>query len=125
ITVLVRAHPGDRIPRAALTGGTLFIGDVGRPDLAAAAGADPVGLARALYHSVHEDLMRPDDAVQLLPARAAWSALGLTSGIRHTIGEQRRSNPALRPMTEDDFVALVAGDRNHWCAGARPLDAAA
>src|SRR3954447_14312089 len=124
ITVLVRAHTADRIPRAALTD-TLFIGDVGRPDPAAAIGADPVELARALYHSVHEDLMRLDDAVQLLPAHAAWPALGLDSGVRHTIGEQRRNNPAVQPMTEDDFVALVAAGRAPEIAGTRPLDGAA
>lgn len=125
ITVLVRAHATDRIPRAALTGDTLFIGDVGRPDLAAAIGADPVELTRALYHSVHEDLMRLDDAVQLLPAHAAWPALGLASGVRHTIGEQRRTNPAVQPMSEDDFVALVAAGRAPDGSGTRPLDAAA
>ena len=57
ISVLVREQSGAS-PDAVLTGDALFIGDVGRPDLAAAVGADPDELARALYASIHDVLMK-------------------------------------------------------------------
>ena len=109
ITVLVRERAADKTPLAALTGDTLFIGDVGRPDLAASVGADPVELARALYHSVHDDLMKLDGSVRLLPAHTAGSACGknLSAERESTIGQQQAANPSVQPMSEDEFVTLI------------------
>jgi hydroxyacylglutathione hydrolase len=109
ITVLVREHAAGTEPCAALTGDTLFIGDVGRPDLSATLGADPDELARALYRSVHEDLMTLPDAVRLLPAHSAGSACGknLSPELESTIGAQRGMNPSVAPMPEDEFVELI------------------
>ncbi len=87
----------------------LFIGDVGRPDLLTSIGYSAEDLARQLYHSLHEQLLTlPDDTV-VYPAHGAGSACGksLSPATRSTIGEQRATNYALAPMTEDQFVEAV------------------
>jgi len=109
ISIVVREHPNDEIPYAVLTGDALFIGDVGRPDLAASVGASATELAHALFHSIHDSLMVLPDAVRLLPAHGAGSACGknLSEELESTIGAQRLMNPSVQPMTEDDFVAMI------------------
>lgn len=109
ISILVREHAGDEIPYAVLTGDALFIGDVGRPDLAASVGADPLELASALYRSIHDVLLNLPDPVRVLPAHGAGSACGknLSDELESTIGVQRRSNPSVQPMPEADFVSLI------------------
>ena len=106
ISIVVFEHAGDAVPYAVLTGDTLFIGDVGRPDLLAAAGHTADDLARRLYHSLHDQLMPLPDATRVFPAHGAGSACGkqLSTEKQSTIGEQRASNYALKPMTEDEFV---------------------
>lgn len=111
VSILVYEHAGDTIPYGVLTGDTLFVGDVGRPDLLASGGSglDATTLGRMLYHSVHEQLMVLPDETRVYPAHGAGSSCGkqLSSETWSTIGEQRRSNYALQPMTEDEFVAAV------------------
>ena len=109
ISVVVREHAADEVPYGVLTGDTLFIGDVGRPDLLAAAGESADDLARLLYRSLREKLMLLPDATRLFPAHGAGSACGrnLSTETQSTIGEQRRWNYALKPMTEDAFVDAV------------------
>src|SRR5882762_7302103 len=101
ITLLV--FDGGEEPRAALTGDTLFIGDVGRPDLMASEGATADGLAAQLYDSIHRKLLKLPDAVLVYPAHGAGSMCGraLSDERVSTIGEQRRTNPALQPMTRE------------------------
>lgn len=96
-------------PQAALTGDTLFIGDVGRPDLLASIGFTNDELGRMLYHSIHEKLLRLPDATLVYPAHGAGSMCGkaLSDEKVSTIGAQRKENYALQPMSEADFVALV------------------
>jgi len=96
-------------PYGVLTGDTLFIGDVGRPDLLASVGVSADELARQLYHSLHDKLLTLPDATKVYPAHGAGSACGknLSTETVSTIGEQRRSNYALAPMSEDDFVEAV------------------
>ncbi|GAB3267962.1 MBL fold metallo-hydrolase [Arthrobacter pigmenti] len=108
VSVLVREQPGAS-PDAVLTGDALFIGDVGRPDLAAAVGADPDELARALYSSIHDVLMKLPDDVRVLPAHGAGSACGknLSDELESTIGAQRMMNLSVQPMGEDEFVAMI------------------
>ena len=86
-----------------LTGDTLFIGDVGRPDLG--------GSAEALYDSLQR-LLALDDDVEVWPAHGAGSACGrnISSETSSTIGMQRRTNYALRPMPREEFVALISAD---------------
>ncbi len=111
ICILVYEHAGDRAPYGVLTGDTLFVGDVGRPDLLASSGTgfDAETLGRLLYRSLHQQLLTLPDETKIFPAHGAGSSCGkqLSSETSSTIGDQRRSNYALQPMTEDQFVAAV------------------
>ena len=95
-----------------LTGDTLFIGDVGRPDLVGARGLTPEAMAGMLYDSLHGKLLTLADAVQVYPAHGAGSLCGrnISKETSSTIGEQRRFNYALQPMPKDDFVRLMTAD---------------
>jgi hydroxyacylglutathione hydrolase len=108
ISIVVRRHPDDE-PWAVLTGDTLFIGDVGRPDLLSSVGRTPDSLARDLYRSLHTKILTLPDATLVFPAHGAGSACGkhLSSAASSTIGEQRATNYALAPMSEDQFVEAV------------------
>jgi glyoxylase-like metal-dependent hydrolase (beta-lactamase superfamily II)/rhodanese-related sulfurtransferase len=108
ISIVVHEHAGAD-PVAVLTGDTMFIGDVGRPDLLASQGVTAEELARQLYHSLHSKLLTLPDTTKVYPAHGAGSACGknLSTETVSTIGEQRMSNYALAPMSEDEFVALV------------------
>jgi hydroxyacylglutathione hydrolase len=109
ISIVIRERTGDEVPYGVLTGDTLFIGDVGRPDLLAAVGHTADGLARDLYHSLHTKLLTLPDATKVFPAHGAGSACGknLSTETVSTIGEQRRFNYALQPMPEEAFVEAV------------------
>lgn len=109
ISVLVYEHADDDTAYGVLTGDALFIGDVGRPDLLASVGVTADELGRMLYDSVQRKLMALPDAVRVFPAHGAGSACGknLSTEKQSTIGEQRRSNYACQPMTEDQFLAVV------------------
>ncbi len=98
------------VPLAALTGDTLFIGDVGRPDLLASIGFSSEQLAAMLYESLHGKLMKLDDGVLVYPAHGAGSMCGkaLSDEKVSTIGQQRASNYALQPMSKDEFIRLVS-----------------
>jgi glyoxylase-like metal-dependent hydrolase (beta-lactamase superfamily II)/rhodanese-related sulfurtransferase len=108
ISVVIYERPGAE-PWGVLTGDTMFIGDVGRPDLLSSAGMSADDLARSLYRSLHQKLLALPDAVRVFPAHGAGSACGknLSTAAQSTIGEQRLTNYALQPMTEDAFVAAV------------------
>jgi hydroxyacylglutathione hydrolase len=99
-------------PQKVLTGDTLFIGDVGRPDLAGGKGYTPQTMAGMMYDSLHEKLLRLDDEVEVFPAHGAGSMCGknLSSETSSTIGHQRKFNYALQPMTKDEFIRLLTTD---------------
>ncbi len=103
----------DRAPHAVLTGDTLFIGDVGRPDLLASIGVSARELGSMLYHSLHDKLLELPDETLVFPAHGAGSMCGkkLSTERYSTMGEQRRYNYALQPMSEADFIALVTADQ--------------
>jgi glyoxylase-like metal-dependent hydrolase (beta-lactamase superfamily II)/rhodanese-related sulfurtransferase len=109
ISIVVYEHHGDDVPYGVLTGDTLFIGDVGRPDLLASVGVSADELARQLYRSTRVQLLTLPDATRVFPAHGAGSACGkqLSTETTSTIGEQRRANYALADMTEDEFVAVI------------------
>jgi len=111
ICVLVSDTEVSDQPQKVLTGDTLFIGDVGRPDLAGGKGYTPQTMAGMMYESLHEKLMRLDDAVEVFPAHGAGSMCGknLSTETSSTIGEQRRLNYALQPMTKELFDWLAPG----------------
>jgi glyoxylase-like metal-dependent hydrolase (beta-lactamase superfamily II)/rhodanese-related sulfurtransferase len=100
-------------PRAVLTGDTLFIGDVGRPDLLASLGATAQELGEMLHDSITNKLMRLPDATVVYPAHGAGSLCGknLSKETSSTIGEQKRYNYALQPMSKEAFLALVTADQ--------------
>jgi hydroxyacylglutathione hydrolase len=99
-------------PAKVLTGDTLFIGDVGRPDLAGSRGYTSEQMAAMLYDSLHDKLLTLDDAVEVWPAHGAGSSCGrnISSDRSSTIGAQRRMNYALRPMPRDEFVKMMTTD---------------
>jgi glyoxylase-like metal-dependent hydrolase (beta-lactamase superfamily II)/rhodanese-related sulfurtransferase len=99
-------------PRRLLTGDTLFIGDVGRPDLAGGRGFTSEQMASMLYDSLHEKILKLDDAVQVWPAHGAGSACGknISKERSSTIGEQRRLNYALQAMPREAFVEMMTRD---------------
>lgn len=109
ICLVVFEHPDDEVPYGVLTGDTLFVGGVGRPDLQVASGTSAEVLARLLYGSLHNKLMTLPDATRVFPAHGAGSACGkqLSSETSSTIGEQRRTNYAVQPIDVDQFVAAV------------------
>jgi hydroxyacylglutathione hydrolase len=113
ISLVVRERARDEVPYGVLTGDTLFIGDVGRPDLLSSVGVTSDELARMLHHSVQHRLMGLDDAVRVFPAHGAGSSCGknLSTEKQSTIGEQRATNYACAPMDEDAFVTLVTADQ--------------
>jgi glyoxylase-like metal-dependent hydrolase (beta-lactamase superfamily II)/rhodanese-related sulfurtransferase len=100
-------------PVAVLTGDTLFVGDVGRPDLRASLGWAASTLAEMLYDSLHDRLLRLPDEARVYPAHGAGSLCGkaISQETASTIGEQRRVNYALQPMTKDAFVGLITADQ--------------
>ncbi len=103
----------DPEPRLVLTGDTLFIGDVGRPDLAASgSGLTAEGMAGQLYDSLHGKLLTLPDDVAVYPAHGAGSLCGrnISNETSSTIGVQRRTNYALRPMQKGDFVRMMTAD---------------
>jgi hydroxyacylglutathione hydrolase len=99
-------------PSKVLTGDTLFIGDVGRPDLAGGRGYSSEQMASLLYESLHAKLLALDDATEVWPAHGAGSACGrnISTERSSTIGLQRRTNYALQPMSREAFVAMMTAD---------------
>lgn len=95
-----------------LTGDTLFIGDVGRPDLAGGKGFTSEQMAAMMYDTLHEKILTLDDETEVYPAHGAGSACGKNiSNEKHsTIGQQRKFNYALQPMAKDAFVKMMTGD---------------
>lgn len=103
----------ESVPQVLLTGDTLFIGDVGRPDLLASVGCTKDELGRMLYDSLHNKILKLPDEVRVYPAHGAGSMCGknLSSETSSTLGEQRRSNYALQSMTQEEFLAVVTADQ--------------
>ena len=103
----------DRQPHAVLTGDTLFIGDVGRPDLRAALGWSATDLGSMLYDSLWQKLLPLPDTSLVYPAHGAGSLCGkaLSKETVSTIGEQRRVNYALQPMSKSEFIDIVTADQ--------------
>ena len=114
ISILVfDAHAAGAAPAAVLTGDTLFVGDVGRPDLRASLGWSATELGGMLYDSVHRKLLALPDSSLVYPAHGAGSLCGkaISKETVSTIGEQRRLNYALQPMSKEAFVQLVTADQ--------------
>src|ERR1700685_1611742 len=100
-------------PYAVLTGDTLFIGDVGRPDLRASLGWSANDLGAYLYDSLRDKLLPLPDETLVYPAHGAGSLCGkkLSSDTFSSLGDQRRMNYALQPMSKEEFIRLVTADQ--------------
>ena len=111
---VVLAHEGQ--DQAVFTGDTLFIGDVGRPDLRENAGnlrGQREELARQMYHSTRKKLIPLGDHVVVYPAHGAGSLCGkaMSDANQSTIEQEKKSNPALQEMSENEFVAMLLRDQ--------------
>jgi glyoxylase-like metal-dependent hydrolase (beta-lactamase superfamily II)/rhodanese-related sulfurtransferase len=111
VSIVVTDEENGDVPQAVLTGDTLFIGDVGRPDLLGAQ-MSAEELAGMLYDSLHGKLLKLPDTVAVYPAHGAGSLCGrnISSETSSTIGQQRKFNYALKPMSREDFVRLMTAD---------------
>ncbi len=100
-------------PHAVLTGDTLFVGDVGRPDLRVALGWSAADLGGLLFDSLQSKLLPLPDASLVYPAHGAGSLCGkaISKETVSTMGEQRRMNYALQPMSKREFIELVTADQ--------------
>jgi glyoxylase-like metal-dependent hydrolase (beta-lactamase superfamily II)/rhodanese-related sulfurtransferase len=101
-------------PRALFSGDTLFIGDVGRPDLAQKSGIRQEQLAGLLYESLRNKIMPLPDGITVYPAHGAGSACGknMSRETSDTLGHQKKTNYALQAMSKEDFVAAVTEGLN-------------
>jgi hydroxyacylglutathione hydrolase len=111
VSILVFDRAVSEEPQAVLTGDTLFIGDVGRPDLLGAR-MSAGELAGMLYDSLHAKLLVLPDSVAVWPGHGAGSLCGrnISSETSSTIGQQRRFNYALQPMGKAEFVRMMTTD---------------
>jgi glyoxylase-like metal-dependent hydrolase (beta-lactamase superfamily II)/rhodanese-related sulfurtransferase len=109
MSVLVIDTDVSNEPQKVLTGDTLFIGDVGRPDLSGARGHTAETMAAMLYESLHGKLLKLDDAVEVFPAHGAGSMCGrnISKETSSTIGQQRKFNYALAEMPKAEFVRMM------------------
>ncbi|BBY62000.1 MBL fold metallo-hydrolase [Mycolicibacterium helvum] len=109
LSIVVYEHADDTVPYGVMTGDTLFIGDVGRPDLLASIGFTREELADKLYDSLHDKLMTLPDATRVYPAHGAGSACGknLSTDLWSTMGDQKATNYALRAPDKATFMNLV------------------
>lgn len=113
ITILASDAESPAEPVKMFTGDTLFIGDVGRPDLVGSKGFSAAEMAGMLYDSLQEKILPLADETEVYPAHGAGSLCGrsLSSETWSTLGTQRKYNYALKPMTKDEFVKLVTADQ--------------
>ncbi len=110
VTDLARTDNGSQKPYAVLTGDTLFIGDVGRPDLSGT--HSPEQLAGMLYDSLHNKLLRLPDEVLVYPAHGAGSLCGrnMRAERSSTIGTERLTNYALQIRTREEFIRQLTSN---------------
>jgi len=113
VTVIAEDSSDSSSPLKMFTGDTLFIGDVGRPDLIGSKGFTAEEMASMLYDSLHEKILKFPDETEVYPAHGAGSLCGksLSKETWSTLGEQRKSNYALQPMTKEEFIKIVAADQ--------------
>lgn len=112
ISILVIDTEVSNEPQKVLTGDTLFIGDVGRPDLAGSRGYTAEQMASMLYDSLRGKLLKLADEIEVYPAHGAGSLCGrnISKETSSTIGQQRQFNYALQPMSKDEFVRIMTTD---------------
>ena len=112
ISVLVTDTESADAPRKVLTGDTLFVGDVGRPDLVGSKGYSAEQMAGMLYDSLRGKLLKLPDETEVYPAHGAGSMCGrnISKETSSTIGDERRTNYALKEMSQEEFVQVMTTD---------------
>ena len=113
ICILAEDTENTSEPKKLFTGDTLFIGDVGRPDLIGSKGFTAEQMAGMLYDSLHQKILILPDETEVYPAHGAGSLCGksLSKETWSTLGVQRQENYALQPMSKAEFVKLVGSDQ--------------
>ncbi len=113
ITILAEDTAESGEPKKLFTGDTLFIGDVGRPDLIGSKGFTAEQMGVMLYDSLHKKILPLPDETEVYPAHGAGSLCGksLSNETWSTLGNQRKFNYALQPMSKEEFVKIVAADQ--------------
>jgi hydroxyacylglutathione hydrolase len=113
ITILAKDTEDGDAPVKMFTGDTLFIGDVGRPDLIGSKGFTAEEMGSMLYDSIHNKILPLSDDTEVYPAHGAGSLCGksLSKETWSTLGEQRKFNYALKPMSRDEFISVVASNQ--------------
>jgi glyoxylase-like metal-dependent hydrolase (beta-lactamase superfamily II)/rhodanese-related sulfurtransferase len=111
LSFVIHERAGDAEPWGVLTGDTLFVGDVGRVDILSSR-LPVLELAGLMYDSLHTKLLALPDATRVYPAHGAGSLCGRNLGKEtwSTIGRERATNAALRPMSREAFIADVTRD---------------
>ncbi len=113
ITIFAEDTAESGEPKKLFTGDTLFIGDVGRPDLIGSKGFTAEQMGVMLYDSLHKKILPLPDETEVYPAHGAGSLCGksLSNETWSTLGNQRKFNYALQPMSKEEFVKIVAADQ--------------
>lgn len=113
ITIIAKDGSDASAPMKMFTGDTLFIGDVGRPDLVGSKGFTAEQMGEMLFDSLRHKIMSFPDETEVYPAHGAGSLCGksLSKETWSTLGEQRKFNYALAPMSKEEFVKIVAADQ--------------
>ncbi len=113
ITIIAQDTENPNAPLKMFTGDTLFIGDVGRPDLVGSKGYTAEEMASMLYDSIHQKILPLPDDTEVYPAHGAGSLCGksLAKDTWSTLGEQKKFNYALKAMTKEEFIKLVTSDQ--------------
>ena len=113
ITIVAEDTADADAPLKIFTGDTLFIGDVGRPDLIGSKGFTAEQMGGMLYDSLHNSILGYPDETEVYPAHGAGSLCGksLSNETWSTLGNQRQFNYALQPMSKEEFVKIVAADQ--------------
>ena len=113
ITIIATDTEGPSAPAKMFTGDTLFIGDVGRPDLIGSKGFTAQQMGELLYDSLHDKILPLPDETEVYPAHGSGSLCGksLSKETWSTLGNQRKFNYALQSMSKEEFVKIVAADQ--------------
>lgn len=113
ITIIAEDTGDPSAPLKMFTGDTLFVGDVGRPDLVGSKGFTAEEMGGMLYDSLHEKILGFPDETEIYPAHGAGSLCGksLSKETWSTLGDQRRLNYALKPMSREEFIKIVSSNQ--------------
>jgi len=113
ITIIATDSNDSDSPAKMFTGDTLFCGDVGRPDLIGSKGFTSEQMGGMLYDSLREKILKYPEETEVYPAHGAGSLCGksLSSETWSTLGAQKATNYALKPMSRDEFIKIVASDQ--------------